>query len=63
MIGDKINPTGRKQLAEARQSHSDEVVREPATKQVELSADVLDVNVGDDPIRNQLPTDRPACER
>jgi 5-methyltetrahydrofolate--homocysteine methyltransferase len=46
MIGEKINPTGRKKLAEALQQRNFDYVRELATKQVEFGADVLDVNVG-----------------
>ncbi len=46
MIGEKINPTGRKKLAEALQARNYDVVRELATKQVEFGADVLDLNVG-----------------
>jgi len=46
MIGEKINPTGRKKLAEALQQRNFDFVRELAVKQVEFGADVLDVNVG-----------------
>ncbi|HZY41111.1 MAG TPA: dihydropteroate synthase, partial [Anaerolineae bacterium] len=46
MIGEKINPTGRKKLAEALQQRNFDYVRELAIKQVEFGADVLDVNVG-----------------
>lgn len=46
MIGEKINPTGRKKLAEALQHRNFNDVRELAVKQVEFGADVLDVNVG-----------------
>lgn len=46
MIGEKINPTGRKKLAEALQQRDFNYVRELAVKQVEFGADVLDVNVG-----------------
>lgn len=46
MIGEKINPTGRKKLAEALQVRNFDYVRELAIKQVEFGADVLDVNVG-----------------
>ncbi|MBP7686782.1 MAG: dihydropteroate synthase [Thermoflexales bacterium] len=46
MIGEKINPTGRKKLAEALQQRNFDYVRELALKQVEFGADVLDVNVG-----------------
>lgn len=46
MIGEKINPTGRKKLAEALQVRNFDYVRELAIKQVEFGADVLDLNVG-----------------
>lgn len=46
VIGEKINPTGRKKLAEALQTNNFDYVRELAIKQVEAGADVLDVNVG-----------------
>ncbi len=46
MIGEKINPTGRKKLAEALQARNFDYVRELALKQVEFGADVLDINVG-----------------
>ncbi len=46
IIGEKINPTGRKKLAEALKEGNYDYVRELAIKQVEAGADVLDVNVG-----------------
>lgn len=46
IIGEKINPTGRKKLAAALQEGNFEYVREIAIKQVEAGADILDVNVG-----------------
>jgi len=46
MIGEKINPTGRKKLAEALQQRNTDYVRELALRQVEFGADVLDVNIG-----------------
>jgi 5-methyltetrahydrofolate--homocysteine methyltransferase len=46
VIGEKINPTGRKKLAEALQAGNFDYVRELAIKQVEAGADVLDINVG-----------------
>jgi len=46
VIGEKINPTGRKKLAEALQANNFDYVRDLAIKQVEAGADVLDVNVG-----------------
>jgi 5-methyltetrahydrofolate--homocysteine methyltransferase len=46
VIGEKINPTGRKKLAEALQAGDFEYVRDLAKRQVEAGADVLDLNVG-----------------
>lgn len=46
VIGEKINPTGRKKLAAALQAGDMEYVRELAAKQIEAGADLLDVNVG-----------------
>jgi 5-methyltetrahydrofolate--homocysteine methyltransferase len=46
MIGEKINPTGRKKLAEALQSRNFDYVRDLARQQVAAGADVLDINVG-----------------
>ncbi len=46
IIGEKINPTGRKKLAEALQQLNLDYVCELAEKQVAAGADVLDVNVG-----------------
>jgi len=46
VIGEKINPTGRKKLAAALQAGNLDYVRELASKQVEAGADLLDVNVG-----------------
>ncbi len=46
VIGEKINPTGRKKLAAALQEGNLDYVRELATKQIEAGADILDVNVG-----------------
>jgi 5-methyltetrahydrofolate--homocysteine methyltransferase len=46
IIGEKINPTGRKKLAAALKDGDYDYVRELATRQVELGADILDVNVG-----------------
>jgi 5-methyltetrahydrofolate--homocysteine methyltransferase len=46
LIGEKINPTGRKMLAEALTRRDFDYVRELATRQVAAGADVLDVNVG-----------------
>ena len=46
VIGEKINPTGRKKLAQALQTGDLGYVLELALAQVEAGADVLDVNVG-----------------
>ncbi len=46
MIGEKINPTGRKRLAAALTEGNLDYVVDLAVKQVEAGADVLDVNVG-----------------
>jgi 5-methyltetrahydrofolate--homocysteine methyltransferase len=46
IIGEKINPTGRKELAAALQGHNLDYVRQLALRQVEAGANVLDVNVG-----------------
>lgn len=46
MIGEKINPTGRKKLAAALQEENYDYVRDLAKKQIEAGADILDINVG-----------------
>jgi len=46
IIGEKINPTGNKRLAEALRQGDFDYVRDLAAKQVAAGADVLDVNVG-----------------
>jgi len=46
IIGEKINPTGRKKLAEALQQRDFDYIRELARRQVTAGADVLDVNIG-----------------
>ncbi|MFN2302665.1 MAG: dihydropteroate synthase [Anaerolineales bacterium] len=46
IIGEKINPTGRKKLAAALQEGNLEYVKELAQKQIDAGADLLDVNVG-----------------
>ena len=46
LIGERINPTGRKKLAAALQAGDMEVVRREAVAQVEAGADILDINVG-----------------
>ena len=46
IIGERINPTGRKKLAKAIEDGNLKLVQEEATKQVQEGAHVLDVNVG-----------------
>jgi 5-methyltetrahydrofolate--homocysteine methyltransferase len=46
VIGERINPTGRKKLAAALLEHNLDYVVELAMSQVAAGADVLDVNVG-----------------
>lgn len=46
IIGEKINPTGRKKLAAHLKERNFEYVRDLALKQTGLGADLLDVNVG-----------------
>lgn len=46
MIGEKINPTGRKRLAAALTDGDYDYVIDLAVRQVEAGADVLDINVG-----------------
>ena len=46
IIGEKINPTGRKKLAQALREGNFDYVQELAARQVEAGADVLDVNIG-----------------
>jgi 5-methyltetrahydrofolate--homocysteine methyltransferase len=46
LIGERINPTGKKRLAEALRAGSLDVAREEAIAQVAAGADILDVNVG-----------------
>lgn len=45
LIGERINPTGKKKLAEALKNGDLEVVSREAVAQVESGADILDVNV------------------
>lgn len=45
-IGERINPTGKKRLAESLREGRLDVVREQAREQVAEGADLLDVNVG-----------------
>ncbi len=46
LIGERINPTGKKRLAAALIKGDLEIIRQQALAQVEAGADVLDVNVG-----------------
>ena len=46
LIGERINPTGKKRLAAALVEGDLEIIRTEAEAQVEAGADVLDVNVG-----------------
>lgn len=46
LIGERINPTGKKNLSAALQAGDMELVRKEALTQVEAGADILDVNVG-----------------
>jgi 5-methyltetrahydrofolate--homocysteine methyltransferase len=46
LLGERINPTGKKKLAAALIAGDLEIVRQEALAQVEAGADVLDVNVG-----------------
>jgi len=46
LIGERINPTGKKKLAVALQAGDLELVCQEALAQVEAGADILDVNVG-----------------
>lgn len=46
LIGERINPTGKKKLAEALKAGDLEIVRQEALAQVQAGADILDVNVG-----------------
>lgn len=46
ILGERINPTGKKKLAAALGAGTLEVVRQEALDQVKAGADLLDVNVG-----------------
>jgi 5-methyltetrahydrofolate--homocysteine methyltransferase len=46
LIGERINPTGKKKLAEALKAGDLEIVRKEALAQTEAGADIIDVNVG-----------------
>jgi len=45
LIGERINPTGKKKLAEALKSGDLDIVRQEAIAQVEAGADIIDINV------------------
>jgi 5-methyltetrahydrofolate--homocysteine methyltransferase len=45
LIGERINPTGKKKLAEALKAGNLEVVRSEAIAQAQAGADIIDVNV------------------
>lgn len=46
LIGERINPTGKKELTRALQSGDLELVQKEAIAQVQAGADILDINVG-----------------
>ena len=46
LIGERINPTGKKKLAEALRAGDLDIVSQEALTQVQAKADILDVNVG-----------------
>lgn len=46
LIGERINPTGKKRLADALRAGDLSVIREVAAAQAAAGADILDVNVG-----------------
>ena len=46
IIGERINPTGKKKLAEALRANDLDIVRREAVAQVRAGADIIDVNVG-----------------
>ena len=46
IIGERINPTGRKKVLKALQAGDFDMVREDATSQVAAGAEILDVNAG-----------------
>lgn len=46
VIGERINPTGKKKFKEALKSNNIDYILTEAITQVELGADILDVNVG-----------------
>ncbi len=46
LIGERINPTGKKKLAESLKAGDLEIVRKEALAQMQAGADIIDVNVG-----------------
>jgi len=46
LIGERINPTGKKKLTKALQNGDLRLIRKEALSQVQAGADVLDINVG-----------------
>jgi 5-methyltetrahydrofolate--homocysteine methyltransferase len=46
LIGERINPTGKKKMTEALKAGDLEIVRKEALAQVQAGADILDVNIG-----------------
>ncbi len=46
LIGERINPAGKKKLGEALKAGDLEIVRREALAQVQAGADIIDVNVG-----------------
>jgi len=46
LIGERINPTGKKRLAAALEAGDMDLVRKEALAQVQAGADILDINVG-----------------
>ena len=46
LIGEKINPTGRKKLSQMLVERNMDYVIEIAAKQIDAGANILDINVG-----------------
>lgn len=46
VVGERVNPTGKKAFKEALLNHDIDYIRKQALEQVDAAADVLDVNVG-----------------
>jgi len=45
LIGERINPSGKKKMSQALKEENFDIIREEAKTQVEAGADILDVNV------------------